>query len=327
MPKTIEISHRTIIFTVLFLVFLLFLFQIRYILLIFFIGMIISAALNPLVEKLGRWRIPRVLAVVVIYVLIFVFLGLVLAGVIPPLISQTSTFITRFPDYSRSLGFWSIDENMVNVQIDQFLSRLGAISVDIFKLTLGVFGNFINLFTVIFVSFYMLLEHKNLDKYLLRLFGSANNRKVEEIINKVERRMGEWVRAEVTLMLIVGIMSYVGLRLLGIDFALPLALLAGLLEIVPNIGPLLSSVPAILAGLAISPLMGLAVVALYFLVQQIENHFIVPQVMAKETGVNPLVTIFALMAGFKIGGMPTAVLSIPIVLLIEVLATEFLSSK
>ncbi len=322
----IEISHRTIVFTVLFLLFLWFLYQIRYILVILFVGIILMAALNPLVERLEKFKIPRPLGAILIYLVIFSFFGLILAGVIPPLASQTSTLISRLPAYYESLGFWGIDNNFLDSQLNHFLDRLGSISFDIVKMTIGIFGNFVAVFTLIFVSFYLLLERKNLDEYLRKLFGPAD-KKAGKIIDKVEKRLGEWVRAQFTLMIIVGVMSYVGLRLLGIDFALPLALLAGVLEIVPNIGPTLSAIPAVLVGLVISPLMGLAVAALYFLVQQFENHIIVPQIMKKEVGVNPLITILALVAGFKIGGALGAVLAIPFIILLETFLKEFFISE
>jgi predicted PurR-regulated permease PerM len=317
----IEISHRTVIFTVLFLLFLWFLYQIRHILVILFVGAILTSALNPAVEKLEKFKIPRILAVILIYLLIFTFLGLILAGIIPPLVSQTKTLISRFPSYYRSLENLGVDGEILNSQIENLLSRLSAISFDLIKLTVGFLGNFLVIFTLIFISFYLLLERKNLDEYLEKLFGPANVR-IGKIVNKVEKRLGEWVRAQTTLMLIVGIMCYLGLILLGIDFALPLALLAGVLEIVPNIGPTLSAIPAILSGLAISPLMGLAVLALYFLVQQLENHIIVPQIMKKEAGVNPLITILALGAGFKIGGTFGAILAVPFIITVETVLKE-----
>ncbi|MGB9706592.1 MAG: AI-2E family transporter, partial [Microgenomates group bacterium] len=234
--------------------------------------------------------------------------------------------ISRLPTYYESLGFWGIDGEIIDSQLNRFLDHLDSISVDIVKMIISFFGNFLSFFILIFVSFYLLLERKNLDRYLEKFFGSGD-KKAREIINKVEKRLGGWVRAQITLMIIVGLMSYIGLRLLGIEFALPLALLAGVLEIIPNIGPTLSAIPAILAGLVISPLMGLAVAALYFLVQQVENHIIVPQVMKREAGVNPLITILALVAGFKLGGVLGAVLAIPFIILLETLLKEFFLSE
>jgi len=322
----IEISHRTVIFTVFFLLFLWLLYQIRHILVILFVGIILMSVLNPIVERLEKLKIPRLAAVLLIYLAILGFFGLILAGIIPPLVNQTKILISRFPSYYKSLEDLGIDGEILNSQMEGLLNRLSTISFDLIKLTVGFLGNFLVVFTLIFVSFYLLLERKNLDEYLEKLFGPANV-KIGKVINKIEKRLGEWVRSQTILMFVVGIMCYFGLILLGIEFALPLALLAGLLEIVPNIGPTLSAVPAILAGVAISPLMGLAVAALYFLVQQLENNIIVPQVMRKGAGVNPLITILALGSGFKIGGAVGAILAIPFIILIETILKEAFRSE
>lgn len=327
MTQKVEVSHKTIIFTVLFLLFLYFLYQVRQILVFLFLGFIFTAALNPLVEKLSRLKIPRSVAVVIIYLGIFLVLGLLLGGIIPPLVSQTSLLVLRLPDYWQSLGIWGANKGIINGQLDKLLSGLSSLPFDLAKITIGIFGNLISFFVFIFVSFYLLLARQNLDEYLLKFFGSTDNQRVALIIKKIEGRMGKWVRAQITLMLIVGVFSYIGLRLLGIDFALPLAILAGLLEIIPNFGPTIASIPAIFAGLAISPLMALTVAALYFLIQQVENTLIVPQVMAKETGLNPLVTILALIAGFKLGGILGAVFAIPLVLVAETFLLEFTNLK
>lgn len=327
MTQKIEISYRTIVFTILFLIFLWLLFQIRHILIILFVGTILMSALNPLVNRLEKLKIPRALAAILIYLAIFIFLVLVLATIIPAIISQTGILVSHLPDYFRYFNLPPIDGEFLNNQINQLLTPVGSFSLGVIRTTLGILSNFVVIFTLIFVSFYLLLERKHLDEYLLKLFGPVGAKKAALIFDKIEKRLGEWVRAQVSLMLIVGVMCYIGLVILGIDFALPLALLAGILEIVPNIGPVLSAVPAILIGLGITPLMGLAVAALYFLVQQVENQIIVPQVMRKEAGVNPLVTILALIAGFKVGGAAGAVLSIPFVILLEILIAEFLASK
>ncbi len=114
---------------------------------------------------------------------------------------------------------------------------------------------------------------------------------------------------------------------MGIDIAIPLAIIAGLLEIIPNIGPTLSAVPAVLIGLSISPFMAVSTAALYFLVQFLENNLLVPNVMKKATGVNPIVSIVSLMIGFKLAGPLGAVLSIPTVLIIQTIGLEFFSLK
>jgi predicted PurR-regulated permease PerM len=323
MPQKVEISHRTIVFTVFFLLLLWILFQIRQIILALFVSLIIMSALSPAVDRLERIKIPRVLAILVVYIVIFGGIGVILTCLIPPLVDQTATLAIRLPDYLEKVGLPAVDERIVSSQI----SHLGSIPANLFRLTIAIFGNMLAFFVLIVITFYLLLERKNLDRYLLILFGKKDEGKAEKLVDKVEERLGGWIRAQITLMVFISLISYLGLRLLGIDFALPLALLAGILEIVPNVGPILASIPAILAGLTTSPLLALAVAALYFLIQQIENVVVVPKVMEKVAGVNPLVTILALTIGFKLAGIAGAVLSVPVVLVAQVIAAEFFTNK
>jgi len=327
MPRKIEISHRTIVFTVIFLLVLWLLYFLRGVLVLLFLALILMAALNPLVDRLERWRFPRALAIALIYVLIFSVIGLAIWGVIPPLVNQTQNLASRFPSYLESLRWLGVNKEVVYNQLNQLTEQLGIISSGVIRTFVGFFQNLINIVVLLVISFYLLLERKNLSRYLLRFFGDNAEKTGIRVMDEIEKRLGGWIRAEIVLMIIIGLLTFIGLTLLGIDYALPLAILAGFLEIIPNIGPFISAIPAVLVGLFISPLMALAVAALYFLVQQIENNFIVPQLMAKECGINPLITIIALIAGFKLGGVIGAVLAVPIILLIEIILTEVSTSE
>lgn len=323
MSKKIEISHRTIVFIVFLLIFLWFLWQIKQIIIGLFVALILMAAINPAIDRMEKMKIPRVLGIILVYILILVLVGLVVAGIIPPLVDQTSTLITKAPKFIEDLGIPNIDQRIIESQIQQ----LGSIPANLVKLSVEILTNMVAIAALLVITFYLLLERKNLNRYLHILFGGDGERKAEKFIDEIEKKIGSWVRAQLTSMAVIGVMSYFGLRLLGIDFALPLALLAGLLEIVPNIGPVIASIPAILAGLAISPLMALAVAALYFLIQQVEANFIYPQIVVREVGVNPLITILSLAIGFKLGGVLGAILAVPFVLLIQIIASEVFASE
>jgi len=176
-------------------------------------------------------------------------------------------------------------------------------------------------------AFYFLQERKKIDEYLSSFFVKTEKERIKMIVNKIEQRLGGWVRGEMLLMSIVGFLSYIGFRLLGIEAALPLAIIAGLLEIIPNIGPTVATVPAVLAGLAISPFHALGALSWGFLVQQVENHLIVPKVMQKAAGVNPLVTLISLSIGYKVAGLAGTLLAVPIFLTLEVIFPEIIRSK
>ena len=321
--QKIEISHRTIIFTVIFLLSLWFLYQVRDILLALFISLILVGALNPSISWLEKKHLPRWLAILLIYSFLLGLLIGGLAGVIPPLVDQTSRLVQVIINGLDRLSFLGFSASNLQEQIQE----LGGLPTQILKLAVSFVSNLISIFAILMITFYLLLEHKNLDHYLFFLFGLEGKRRAKKIINQMEKKLGGWVRAQALLMTIVGFLSYIGFRLLGLDFALPLALLAGVLEIVPNIGPTLAAIPAILVGLLESPLMALLVAAWAFLVQQLENNLIVPKVMEKSVGVNPLITILSLAIGFKLAGIMGAILAIPIYLTLEVLFSELVSSS
>jgi len=235
------------------------------------------------------------------------------------LVQQTSVLVDQLPVYGENLGLIGVNSRFVDNQ----LAQLGSIPSGVLRLGLSVFSNTLNLVAILILTFYLLMERKNLDRYLRILFNEKGNEKATRLIRQLEHNLGGWIRAQLILMSLIGFLVYLGLTVLGIEFALPLAILAGILEIIPNFGPTMAAAPAILIGFAISPLTGVAVGALYFLIQQLENSLIVPQVMARTVGFNPVVTIIALMIGFKLGGVLGAVLAIPFGLMVKAIVFEF----
>ncbi|MBN1262907.1 MAG: AI-2E family transporter [Candidatus Pacebacteria bacterium] len=322
MPRKIEISHRTIIFSVAFLLGIWFLYQIREIIFTLFVAFILMAALNPTVEKMEKVKIPRPLAILLIYIVFFTFFSLVIAGLVPPLVEQTAILIDQIPGYIEQVNLPWLDKEVV---LSQF-AQLASLPETLLKLTINIFQN---LFKIIFqavITFYLLMERKNLGKYLELLFSNNSLDRASQFVRRLEKRLGSWVRAEIFLMTIIGVMSYIGLRLVGVDFCLPLAVLAGILELIPSIGPTMSAVPAVIFGLTISSFHGVAVAALYILIQEIENSIIVPKVMGKNLGINPLLVIIALSVGIKLGGIGGAVLAVPTFLVLQEAAHEIRTS-
>ncbi|TSC87796.1 MAG: Uncharacterized protein G01um101416_321 [Microgenomates group bacterium Gr01-1014_16] len=324
MPKTIEISRKTIVFTVLFLLSLWFVYQIKDILLMLFIAVILMSALNPLIDWLQKYRLPRSLAIFFIYTIVWGLAGTLIAAVVPGLVDQSAKLIRLLPISLGQIELFNTHQQEIYQEI---LTRLGSLPEGLIKFSVGLFSNILGVVTTLVISFYLILERKNLDRYLTFFLGPDKPEKAKQVINRVEHRLGGWVRGELFLMLAVGTLTYIGLVILGVDIPLPLAVLAGLLEIVPNIGPTISAVPAILVALTINPITALATLALYILIQQLENNLLVPKVMEKATGVNPLVSILALMVGFKLAGPAGAVLAIPLILVAEIIASTFFSFK
>jgi predicted PurR-regulated permease PerM len=265
-------------------------------------------ALNPAVNKLERIKLPRGFAIFIIFILVGVVIGLILSSIIPPLIEQTTTLAKNLAVSLPESELFQFDANFFASQIELISKN----AVNVLKIAVGAFSNLLTLFTLIVFTFYLLLERKKLSQYLKLAFGDGDQeKKAEELIDAIEVKLGGWVRGELVLMLIVGLLSYLGLVLLHIPYALPLALLAGLLELIPNIGPTISAIPAIIVASTISLPVALGVLALYLAVQQLENNIIVPMVMRKSVGINPLVTLMSLMIGLTLGGVAGAILAVP----------------
>lgn len=282
--------------------------------------MLLATALKPVVDTLRRYKIPTGISILLAYVALISLVVLSLSSVISPLIGQTTELAERLPDIFNQFGAWLENLGIPGVNgslLASQASQLGALPGNLVHFVIFLFSNLIGVVTVLVVTFYILLERQNLEQYVVVAFGTDRERQVKNFIERLETRLGGWVRGELVLMVAVGLLSYIGLSLLGIDYALPLAIIAGFLEIVPNIGPIIAAIPAMLVALTISPVMSVAVAALYFLINQLENTLLVPNVMKRATGVNPLVTIIALAVGLKLGGTSGAILAVPILITLQ----------
>lgn len=321
MPRKIEISHKTIIFLVFFLLSLGLVYYIRDILLELFVALLLMAILEPLVSKLSKIRIPRGISVLISYLLVIGVLGVVFSLLVPTLIEQTGSFINALPSYISNIG---MSKEVSNQIVNNLFSIAGNIPSEIFKFTFSIFSNFISVVTILVFAFYMLLSRDKLEDQLGFFFGEEKKKELGHVIDNLEKRLGGWARGELTLMFLVGLGSYIGLSIIGIPYALPLSILAGLFELIPFLGPLISAVPSVLIGFGISPLTGLAAAALAFLVQQLENYIFVPKIMEKSVGVSPIITLIALAIGARLAGIGGMIISIPSVITIQVLVKEYL---
>lgn len=314
----IEVSIKTVLFAIAFLAGLWLIGQILDIIFLLFIAFLLMTAIYPLVIFMERFRIPRALGILLVYTVVFGFFGASLVSAIPALVAQSANLIEELPIFiAKILPYWNID-------ISSFTQQIAPFGESLVKVTLGVFSNIFAVVTVLVFTFYFLMERRHADDILTSIFGPDVSGRVLIVLRQVERRLGSWVRGELLLMTIVGLCSYIGLTILHVEFALPLAILAGLLEVIPMIGPTISAIPAILVALATSPFLALSVIALYVVVQQLENNLLVPIIMKKSVGFAPIVTILVLMIGGRLAGATGAILSVPIALVIQEVVSDFI---
>ncbi|OGH23704.1 MAG: hypothetical protein A2958_02995 [Candidatus Levybacteria bacterium RIFCSPLOWO2_01_FULL_38_13] len=296
-----------------------FLIRIKEILIVLFISYILMTSLQPAVIFLKKKNISHALSATITYLLLLAFILLLVLPILPFFVSQIQSLAVNFPkllhNASKTIGI-GIDYSVINDSISSFLGVLGK---NIIFITGKVFGGFLSVLTVLVVSFYLLLYHDRFEKLIVNLFPKEEREKTQEVFERIELKLGHWVRGQLVLSLFIGVITWVFLTLVGIKFALPLAFLAGLLEIIPTIGPIISSIPAIIVALTVSPALAIAVAAGYIVIQAIENNILVPKVMQAAVGLNPVVIIAAILIGGNLLGILGALLSIPFLTVLTII--------
>ena len=327
-PLRIEISYKTVIFTVVFLIGIWFLVQIRDVIIFVFLSILLLSALLKPVDWLNIRGIPRVLSVALVYVLMIVLISSAFGIIVPPLISQTSDFISKLPQIISTINNFLIFHKIPVEDLSRVIAnQTQQLAGNLIAISRTIFSSVFLLVTILVFTFYLLLEWKKIIRLVSSPFSGRQEKKIASIVTKVEKGLGHWVRGQLSLSIVIGLLTFIGLRILGIPYALPLSLIAGILEIVPIIGPIVAAIPAILVAFTVAPVMGLAVAALFFIIQQLENNFIVPFVMAKVVGLQPPVVIVALLIGAKIAGVGGAFLAVPVLVVGRIILQEILQEE
>jgi predicted PurR-regulated permease PerM len=307
------------------------------ILLVFFVAIIFAEAIRPLVMCLQRWLIPRWLATLLVYLLVFAVVGSLVYLLVRPLVAQLITFSSQVPGYIAQIEQFLSQSHDLNQYFPFLGTNLGRqlsdnIGAELQKLTSQivqwVLGVPQALFTIIFdtvvtlfLAFYWLNATDGLHAFTVSLFPESAQPVADGLIREIGYRLGGYVRGVVTNMFVIGVMAGLADLVLGIPYPLLLGIFAGLMEAVPIVGPYLSAVPAVLLALTIGPLKMVEVIIAYIVVQVFENNTLVPLVMDRAVGVNPLLTLLAVLIGGTIFGIPGALLAVPVT---SVLQTLFL---
>ncbi|MDO8560981.1 MAG: AI-2E family transporter [bacterium] len=294
-------------------------------------AIVIASAIEPIINWLGRRHVSRIITVILIYLFAaMVFAGLVYL-VLPAVATELQNFISSYPIYQREL--LSEIQAVTGIPLLSFLSdnsqsilisspdQLTQLAQSTFQLTINVFGGLMLAIITAVISFYLATQKNGIENFLRLVTPLEYEEYAVDLWIRAQKKMGQWLRAQLILGLIVGVLVYIALTLLGIRFALIFAALTAILEIIPVIGPILAAVPAVVIAFVQSPVLGLTVIVTYFIIQQIESHLIVPTVMRRTVGLNPLVVILALLIGGKLGGVLGLLLAVPLASVV----VEFLS--
>jgi len=313
------LSKHQILFALFLLVAGWFLLQIRGIILSVFLSYIIMSALLPFTARLRKIGMQRFLAVLIPYLIAITIILLLIVPLIPFLITQLQLFFVKFPLYLKETEA-AFGVNLDIKQAQKIANdEVNALGQNAFAVTTVIFGGFFSILTVFIISFYMLLYQERFNKFVAQLFHPSTQPKVLETLVRINHKLGAWSRGQVLMSLTIGAMAWIALTLLNIPFALPLALIAGLLEVIPGLGPIIAAVPAAIVAYTISPTTAFTVIIAYIVIQLLENNILIPKIMQKAVGLNPVTVILAITIGANLMGIAGALLAIPFVSFLIVL--------
>lgn len=317
-----------------------FLYEIRTILVIFFVSLLFAAALDPMVDALERRRIPRALGVVFIYLIVLTVIGLFISNLVPIVAREVSELAIRAQDFLLNLArgeielpqwlnwlkpilqriFEGIDVTLISSYRDvllEFAKQLSSVAGNLFNAVIGVFNGFFNTILIFVLTFLMIVDENGIDRFILSMFPSRYEKYIEEKSLLIKSKMGHWLRGQITLCLVVGVLVYIGFLVVGlftggVKYAATISMLAGFLELIPYAGPFLAWMIAlpIMANQSLGLVVWMTV--MMYAVQLLENNVIVPVVMNRAVGLSPIFVMFAVLVGFEFLGVLGIVLAVPV---------------
>lgn len=313
-----------------------FIVEIRSILLLMLLGIVFGAAIEPFVYRFRRTGLTRSQATLLVYLLFFATIGVALYFLIPQFVLQLQALDKGIPQIFESLRRQALDSDST------FISRTGYQTLiriestydrirtspsigqsQVVSLASSAVGVLFTIVSMMIVAFYWTTEKATVKRLILGFFPFSKRTRAHAIWDEIEFRIGGWTRGELTLMVIIGIISGTGYYLLGVQFWLALAILAGLMELVPFIGPFIGGGAPVLVALAESPKKALFVLIFVLIYQQVEQGFLVPRIMKNAVGMSPLTVVLTVLIGGVLFGPIGAILAIPVGAAAQVLVSNF----
>ena len=326
----IEIPLWNIIKIIALVVLFYLLFLIKDILVILIISFIFAATFEPVVDRFeSKFHLPRWVGISLIYISIALIFYLFFSMVFPILKDQLSALLANWNQYiDRLESMASSLPGAYGARLRDALSSLpnelssfqvGGIFRSLFGFVTGVAG----LFVVLVISFYILSLKNGMNKTLSAFVPERRRDLFIKIFSKITKKISHWFGGQLILSFVIGVITFVGLWIMNIPYPLILAIFAAITELIPLVGPWIGAVPAVLVAFFISPVMALIVAIFYLFVQQLENHILVPQIMKKAVGLNPIVVILVLLIGARLLGVLGVLIAVPVTSAINVIIKEW----
>jgi predicted PurR-regulated permease PerM len=305
---------------------------VRNALLVIYISLLLATGLSPLVESLEqrrtRQRLPRWAAILIIYLALIGALVSVGILVVTPLVDQARALWAALPDLLHQAQQWLLARGWIGreLSIQEAVQQtpvggsdaVGTVINAIWGLVGGIFG----IVTILILTFYVLVDFEKIVGFFIRLFPRAGRARARDATHRVTTKVSAWLGGQLLLAGIIGSSAAIGLWAMGVPYFYVLALLAGVGEMIPMVGPILSAVPAVIVAFTKSPALGLGVLVFFVVQQQVENHLLVPKIMSRQVGISAVVVITALLIGGSLLGIMGAILAVPTAAILQVIFEE-----
>ena len=305
------------------------LYKIHGLILVILTSVVIASALDPLTGRLTRFGIPRVVSVIFLFLIFIILFFSLFYFFAPPLLTEFSNFIEAIPQYVGTIQ--GVDKTVDSIFGAQtFLSditsniSLGDLLFDakstIFGISGGaiqtasfVFGGFTQFVLILVISFYLAVQESGVESFLRIVTPLRHEKYAIDLWQRSQRKIALWMQGQLLLGLLIGVLVYLGLTVLGVEYAFLLAVIAAIFELIPVFGPVMGAIPAVMLAFVDGGVtLGLMVIGFYIIIQQFENHLIYPLVVRKVTGVPPLLVIISLIVGYELAGFLGIVLAVPV---------------
>ena len=291
----------------------------RDIILVVLTAIVLASAIEPGVQYFLKKKLPRLLAVVLIYFFGAAFLSTVFYFFIPAFLEDVSRLLQILPQYLNMGAGVSFGDGAISAAnvLDLFKNNIN--SGDTFRSATAFFGGFLSFVLVIVLSFYLSAQERGIENFFRLVSPIRDRTYVLDLWRRSQQKIGLWFQGQLLLGVLTGILTYLGLTILGVPNAILLAVIMAMFELIPVFGPVLAAVP----GIAIAYTNGIIfadpgitaaffVGIFYFIIQQFESHLIYPLVVRKVIGIPPVLVILALVIGGKLAGFLGVLLSVPI---------------
>lgn len=322
--RTIDISWVSLWRVLFMLIFAVALFLIKEALLVLFLALVISSAIDIPISFLERKRIPRVLGVLLVFISAAAAIFLLLYVVVPVAFYEAKNIIQLFFPYFKTAPFF---DNLKLSEMPKFLGNFkgdfsgfssALISGDfsVVDFITAIFGGVVSFAAVFILSFYLAASREGMERFLRAVLPENLEEYGIDLYLRSKKKLGLWLRGQMILSFAVGLMVWLGLLILGIEYGAVLGILAGIMDIMPFVGPIVVGILAFLVAVSKSLTLGISVIVLFFIINQIESHILAPLVMKKIIGIHPVIVVFAMLAGAQIAGFVGIILAVPTAVII-----------